>query len=115
VLGISAQRGCLTAYLTRHFGEKLAGPCGHCDRCRGLPAKTIKRLKPRRVTNEELQIVKELVDAKHAPLNTPRQLARFLCGMASPAVIRARLTRHSAFGLLTEIPFADVLIIAEAA
>lgn len=115
VLGISSQRGCLTAYLTKHFGEKLAQPCGHCDRCRGVPAKTIKRPKFRSATDDELSIVKDLVDQKHAALATPRQLARFLCGMASPAATRARLTRHNAFALLSDLPFAEVLIIAEAA
>ncbi|MEO7101543.1 MAG: ATP-dependent DNA helicase RecQ [Luteolibacter sp.] len=115
VLGISSQRNCLTAYLTKHFGEKLEQPCGHCDRCRGVPAKTIKRSKFRRATDEELSLVKDLVDQKHAALATPRQLARFLCGMASPAATRARLTRHNAFALLADIPFAEVLVIAEAA
>lgn len=115
VLSISSQRGCLTAYLTKHFGEKLEQPCGHCDRCRGVPAKTIKRPKYRRATDEELEIVKNLVAEKHASLATPRQLARFLCGMASPAATRARLTRHNAFALLSDIPFAEVHIIAAAA
>lgn len=115
VLGISAQRGCLTAYLTKHFGEKLDQPCGHCDRCRGVPAKTIKRPKYRRASDEELGIVKTLVAEKHASLATPRQLARFLCGMASPAATRARLTRHNAFALFSDIPFAEVRILAEAA
>ncbi len=115
VLGLSAFRGCLTGYLTKHFGEVLKEPCGHCDRCRGLPAKTIKRPKFRRVTDEEIAAVRKLVEEKHAALNTPRQLARFLCGMASPAATRARLTRNSAFGLLAELPFSEVLAIAEAA
>ncbi|GAA5124846.1 RecQ family ATP-dependent DNA helicase [Luteolibacter yonseiensis] len=115
VLGISAYRGCLTGYLTKHFGETLAEPCGHCDRCRGVPAKTVKRPKVRRPTDEELIAVKTLMDEKHAALNTPRQLAKFLCGMASPAATRARLTRNNAFGLLADLPFSDVLMIAEAA
>ena len=115
VLGLSAFRGCLTGYLTKHFGEILKEPCGHCDRCRGVPAKTIKRPKFRRVTDEEIAAVRKLVEEKHAALNTPRQLARFLCGMASPAATRARLTRNSAFGLLAELPFSEVLAIAEAA
>ena len=115
VLGLSAYRGCLTGYLTKHFGEILKEPCGHCDRCRGVPAKTIKRPKHRRVTDGEIAAVRKLVDEKHAALNTPRQLARFLCGMASPAATRARLTRNNAFGMLAEIPFAEVLILAEAA
>ncbi len=115
VLGLSAHRGCLTGYLTKHFGEALMEPCGHCDRCRGFPARTIKRPKSRRVTDADIAAVRILVDEKHAALNTPRQLARFLCGMASPAATRARLTRNNAFGMLAELPFAEVLAIAEAA
>ena len=115
VLGLSAHRGCLTGYLTKHFGEKLEKPCGHCDRCRGVPAKTIKPPKSRRVTADDIAAVRKLVDEKHAALNTPRQLARFLCGMASPAATRARLTRNYAFGMLADLPFAEVLVIAEAA
>ena len=115
VLGISAYRGCLTGYLTKHFGETLKEPCGHCDRCRGLPAKTIKRPKSRRVSDDEIAAVRVLVEQKHPALNSPRQLARFLCGMASPAATRARLTRNNAFGLLADLPFAEVLAIAEAA
>ena len=34
--------------------------------------------------------------------------------MTSPASTRARLTRHDAFGLLGDLPFADVLATAEA-
>ena len=115
VLGLSAYRGCLTGYLTKHFGETLKEPCGHCDRCRGVPARTIKRSKFRRVTDAEIAAVRKLVDEKHAALNTPRQLAKFLCGMASPAATRARLTRNHAFALLADLPFAEVLAIAEAA
>ena len=115
VLGLSAYRGCLTGYLTKHFGEKLQEPCGHCDRCRGVPAKTIKRRKSREASDEEIEIVRNLVDEKHAALATSRQLARFLCGMTSPASTRARLTRHDAFGLLGDMTFAEVLVIAEVA
>lgn len=115
VLNLSSQRGCLTNYLTRHFGEKSDAPCGHCDRCRGVPAKSIRRPKFRSASDEELTIVKGLVDEKHAALATPRQLARFLCGMSSPASIRARLTRHNAFGLLADLSFAEVLVVATVA
>jgi ATP-dependent DNA helicase RecQ len=80
-----------------------------------VPAKAIRRPKQRRATDWEIEAVRKLADEKHAALATPRQLARFLCGMASPAAMRARLTRHQAFGMLAELPFADVLAIAEAA
>lgn len=114
VLGIASCKGCLTAYLIRHFGEELAAPCGHCDRCRGLPSAVIRRSKPRRVTDDEWTRVRALVAENHPALGSPRQLARFLCGMSSPAATRARLSRHDAFGLLADLPFSEVITVAEA-
>ncbi len=114
VLGISSSRGCLTNYLSSHFGQKLEAACGHCDRCRGVPAKKINRPKPRKPSDEELEQMKRIVEKKHAALTTPRQLARFLCGMSSPASTRARLSSNDAFGLFSDLPFADVLVLAEA-
>lgn len=114
VVSMSSYRGCLTGYLTRHYGEKLTEPCGHCDRCRGVKASKVKKSKVRRVTDEELQIIRDLVAAKHAALSTPRQLARFLCGMRSPASTKAKLPTDNAFGLLADLPFADVLAVAAA-
>ena len=45
-------------------------------------------------------------------LGTPRQRARFLCGLTSPATTKARLSRHALFGALAERRFADVLALA---
>jgi ATP-dependent DNA helicase RecQ len=114
VLGLASHRGCLTGHLTKHFGETLPSPCGHCDRCRGIPAVTIKRAPARDASVEEWRIVQELCREKHAELATPRQLARFLCGMSSPASTRARLMRHEAFGIFSDLPFANVLAMSEA-
>jgi ATP-dependent DNA helicase RecQ len=36
-------------------------------------------------------------------------VARFLCGLGSPATARARLGGHRLFGALEEWPFAEVL------
>lgn len=114
VLALSSEPHCLTHALTRHFGEELPGPCGHCDRCRGVPPAEVKRKESREPEEEELLAVRQLISEQHAALGTPRQLARFLCGMTSPASTRARLARHDAFGLLGDLPFADVLATAEA-
>jgi ATP-dependent DNA helicase RecQ len=114
VLGLSACKSCLTGYLTRHFGEVLPEPCGHCDRCRGVPAVVIRRVKPRKASDEEWRRIRMVVAEGHAALGSPRQLARFLCGMSSPAATKARLSRDDAFGLLADLPFSEVLTIAEA-
>jgi ATP-dependent DNA helicase RecQ len=42
-------------------------------------------------------------------LGHPRQAARFLCGLSSPALTKAKLTRHGLFGVFEERRFADVL------
>lgn len=115
VLEISSEKGCLTGYLTSHFGEKLAEPCGHCDRCRGVKGQVVQKPVSREPSDDEWAMVRQLVDEKHAALGTARQLARFLCGMTSPATLRARMTRHDAFGMFADMPFGDVLAIAEAA
>lgn len=112
VVGLATHRGCLTGYLTKHFGETLAEPCGHCDRCRGLPPVPIRRGEARPVAAEEWTRIRSLVQQSHPALGTARQLARFLCGMTSPATLRARLTRDDAFGLLADLPFDQVLTLA---
>jgi len=113
VLALAEEPGCLTAFVTAHFGEKLSAPCGHCDRCRGIPPQAVPRTLHRPPSDGDLLAIRALRDECHAPLKTPRQLARFLCGITSPAVTRARLGRHDAFGLLEHLPFAEVLALAE--
>jgi len=115
VLGLAACRTCLTGYVTRHFGEKLeGGRCGHCDRCRGVAAKRVARKKARTITDEELRRVGAIASERLAPLMTPRQFARFLCGMKSPAATRAGLWKRDEFGMLADVPFDEVMAVAEA-
>lgn len=114
VVALAEAPGCLTGALTAHFGETLDHACGHCDRCRGIPAAPIPRSEPRQPGDEEWAMIRDLGRERHAALGTTRQLARFLCGLTSPATLREKLTRHDAFGLLSDLPFSEVLAIAEA-
>jgi ATP-dependent DNA helicase RecQ len=104
---------CLTGFVTEHFGERLGEPCGHCDRCRGVKPTSIPRSAIDEIDPERLEIIQALRAERHACLKGSRQLARFLCGISSPAVTRARLSRHDAFGLLENHPFEDVLTMVE--
>lgn len=113
VLALATTKGCMTRILLKHFGEKMDGPCGHCDRCRGIAPTKLKPAKPRAVSKAELERIRGLADEQHAALGTPRQMARFLCGMSSPATMRARLYRHDAYGMLSDLPFAEVSVVAE--
>lgn len=113
VLSLASGRGCMTAAILKHFGERLGGRCGHCDRCRGVAAVRLEAPRVREVTDSELEAVRLLLDEGHAALGRPRQLARFLCGMSSPAAMRARLYRHDAYGMLADVPFREVEVLAE--
>ncbi len=42
-------------------------------------------------------------------LSGARPLARFCCGLSSPALATAKLTRHPRFGAAGEAPFTQVL------
>ena len=42
-------------------------------------------------------------------LGHPRSLARFLCGVNSPWMLKAKLQTHPLFGALAHVPFAEVL------
>jgi ATP-dependent DNA helicase RecQ len=113
VMSLAETPGCLTVSLVAHFGETMP-PCGHCDRCRGVPVRPVPRSIPSAPTEEDWAVLRELIRSRPSALGTARQLARFLCGLSSPATTREKLTRHDAFGLFAHLPFAEVLAIAEA-
>ncbi len=99
------QDGCLQQALVGYFGETLTQPCGQCSVCLGQ----LVPMPPRQMGQPDLSIIDRLKKEEHAALSSPRQLARFLCGITSPRASRARLGRHPAFASLIEMPFADVL------
>jgi len=105
---------CLVRRLMEYFGEKKVANCGECSACLGTGrSKSIPRTPLPEIDLSELAVIRELEAERHPALRTPRQLARFLCGLGSPASTRARLQRHDAFGLLERQPFARVLAQAE--
>jgi ATP-dependent DNA helicase RecQ len=111
VVALAEHPGCLTAFVTAHFGEKIP-PCGHCARCRGEKAESLPRRAPFSCSEDQLLVIQDLLKKRPSALKTQRQLARFLCGISSPAVTRDRLTRHDAFGLLEGAEFQEVLLLA---
>ncbi len=112
VLGLAQQDRCLWRHLLEHFGESR-DDCGHCARCGGVPGGELPP--PRHPTPgpAESELLRGLRAEGHAALATPRQLARFLCGITSPATTRARLRKHDKFGILDTVPFQQVLSFVE--
>lgn len=99
------QSPCYQQALVAYFGESLAEPCGQCSACQG----PVASMPARERRDVDLSVIRSVQKEGHAALSTPRQLARFLCGISSPKASRARLARHSAFGSMEEVPFSEVL------
>lgn len=102
---------CLTRALLMYFGEMMDQDCGHCSGCAnpGPDLASLPGSSGRSILTEDLETIRQLMGERHAALRQPRQLARFLCGLTSPATTRARLGRHDLFGSLHEVAFQDVL------
>lgn len=107
ILDLVESSGCLVRRLLGHFGTELGRNCGHCDRCDGKPGVRLTR------TATPLHLpwadIAALGDTHARALGSPRQVARFLCGISSPAATAAKLSRHSLFGAACHAPFDQVL------
>ena len=120
VIDYALEPGCLYSSLLSLFSETIP-PCGHCSHCLGTPVPQALPSSPEpEISNVDLELIQNLIGEKHPGLRTPRQLARFLCGITSPATSRTwylpagarrkqRLTSHDAYALLENHDFQSVL------
>jgi ATP-dependent DNA helicase RecQ len=104
---------CRAQHLAKHFGMATP-PCGLCDPCQGKPAIVWPDVEAPAITDEQWQTMLDLKQENHAALATPRQLAKFLCGIHSPASHHAKLTYRPEFGLWRSQKFHHVLAMLEA-
>jgi ATP-dependent DNA helicase RecQ len=110
VLQLVEHDGCQTNALVGYFGEARSTPCGHCSWCERGPATLppARELPP--IENAiDVGEVRALQNAQPTALGQPRQLARFLCGLSSPAQSKARIGRNPLFGKLEAYLFGEVL------
>lgn len=109
VVDFASHQGCYTRILLAYFGEERQADCGHCGWCQGQRPARIDAAPPQNLTSDDQQLIATVRGEGHAALASPRQLARFLCGISSPSASKAKLTRHEAFGALGHVPFKFVL------
>jgi ATP-dependent DNA helicase RecQ len=111
VLSLITHDGCQVNALVGHFGEVRERPCGHCTHCltgerQRLPDPPARPALP---AGLDVAAVSALGEEHPQALGEPRQVARFLCGLSSPRLSRARLGRHPLYGALEDRRFAEVL------
>ena len=103
--------GCKTRFLLTYFGEDLEANCGHCSFC--LQGENPPLTREESVTAAlDAGLTKELNSLREKfpeALQSPRQVARFLCGISSPRLIKTKLTRDELFGSCQELPFARIM------
>lgn len=101
--------GCQVAALCQHFGEQRDMPCGHCTWC--LNGRTAAQLTQATITpiDDRLLVQARDLARKHPQaLADATLLARFLCGVSSPALAKAKLSSHALFGALADVPLQEV-------
>ncbi|MGA0332442.1 MAG: RecQ family ATP-dependent DNA helicase [Kiritimatiellia bacterium] len=113
VLDLAGSPECSVRAVLNYFGEKLESDCGHCDRCLEEKVPTLPKPEPDRLLESETHLLKQLIQESHPALRSPRQLARFGCGLTSPAASRAGLGRDPRFGIFTHHRFATVALAAK--
>ncbi len=100
---------CQVAALCEHFDSPLEAPCGHCTWCERqeptvLADRTIPPI-PANIWDDAANLQREKPDV----LSHPVVMTRFLCGVTSPSISRARMGSHPLFGRLRRVPFRQVL------
>ena len=104
---------CLTAELLAYFGEENAATCGKCSSCLEA-AVSLPEREFRELSLEDIELIQAVMRERQAALRNPRQIARFLCGIASPASTGSRLKSHRAFAIFSDLPFLEVLATVKA-
>ncbi|MBI2421242.1 MAG: RecQ family ATP-dependent DNA helicase [Candidatus Hydrogenedentes bacterium] len=113
VLKFALHPGCLTRYLLAYFGEAHED-CGHCSHCQGVVHAPLPEAPRRELGDSDRRRIQSLGSAGHEGLQSPRQIARFLCGITSPATSRKKNLPRELFGVYESAPFEEVLgLVAE--
>ena len=109
VLEFVEKDSCQTSMLAAHFDEVLKQACGHCNFCINGQTKLPDR-KEQAIPENLKQLIMQLISEEESAqiLQNPHVLARFLCGVTSPLLSKAKLTKHTLFSVLENVPFKQI-------
>jgi ATP-dependent DNA helicase RecQ len=102
------EKQCKVAALCRHFGEDRPEHCGHCSACleQAAAEPSVERTVP--PLDEAILEQARNVRREYPILSDPTIMTRWLCGITSPALTKAKLSSHRLFGALAEQPFGEL-------
>jgi len=123
LIGLLNHQGCKVNYVLDYFGERRTEACDRCSFCVEQGQRPFVFDSVIVLGEKEKEVVKRTVDLAGEVLQSPRAVARFLCGISSPATSRfkieytkpdgtkakAALTKSRNFGIFAKVPFVDVL------
>lgn len=103
---------CQASILSAHFGEEISEPCGQCSYCERGTAQ-LAQAKDLHISAEQLQAIRALQQEHPAVFADSRAIARFLAGVSSPAVSKARLGKHALFASQSDVGFSTLMSACE--
>jgi ATP-dependent DNA helicase RecQ len=110
VVQLVEHSGCQVNALVGYFGQERDEPCGHCTFCKtGRPQRLTPAPAPPPIERLlDVGAFSSLCAGHPQALGEPRQQARFLCGLSSPALAQVRLSRQPLYGALESLRFGEV-------
>lgn len=108
VVDLIEHDGCQVNALVGYFGEQRKKPCGHCTWCLTKQRQRLRAAMAPPIQIDETEVL-ALYHRCPKELQSPRQLAKILCGLTSPSFTKLRMTREGLFGSLEDHRFADVV------
>ena len=105
---------CQAGMLSEHFGQPLEKACGTCTACESQSPLSVPASDAVSLPAGAMATIEQLRSEHTELLSSSRTVARFLCGLTSPGLTAAKLSRHEKFGCCREVAFGDVLREVEA-
>ncbi len=99
---------CLATGLSAYFGENLSQPCGICSACQSRSPISLPGMDAPSMEGLDFDTaVKPLYDKFTTPVSTTL-VTRFLCGINTPKLAKARARTMKGFGCLSAHKYAQV-------
>jgi ATP-dependent DNA helicase RecQ len=109
VVELAEHPGCQVALLCQYFGETRGKSCGHCTRCLAYHRAATPRDHVVPPLDEAIFAAAMAVQRENlSVLADPVVMARWLCGIASPALRKSKLSSHRLFGALGQQSFPQL-------